>query len=46
MAIKNAYLNDLYTRAKAIYDDVTARADALYRAIDEQCRPVCNQIAG
>ena len=41
-----AFVNDLYTRAKAIYDDVTARADALYRAIDEQCRPVCNQIEG
>ena len=41
-----AFVNDLYTRAKAIYDDVTARADALYRSIDEQCRPVCNQIEG
>ena len=41
-----AFVNDLYARAKAIYDDVTARADALYRAIDEQCRPVCNQIEG
>ena len=41
-----AFVNDLYTRAKAIYDDVTARADALYRVIDEQCRPVCNQIEG
>lgn len=41
-----AFVTDLYARAKAIYDDVTARADALYRAIDEQCRPVCNQIEG
>ena len=41
-----AFVKDLYTRAKAIYDDVTARADALYRTIDEQCRPVCNQVEG
>ena len=41
-----AFVNDLFTRAKAIYDDVTARADALYRKTDEQCRPVCNQIEG
>jgi hypothetical protein len=39
-------VNDLYTRAKAIYEDVTARADALYRTVDEQCRPECNQIGG
>ena len=41
-----AFVNDLYARAKAIYDDVSARAEVLYRAIDEQCRPVCNQIEG
>lgn len=41
-----AFVKDLYGRAKAIYDDVTVRADALYRAVDEQCRPVCNQIEG
>ena len=41
-----AFVQDLYDRAKAIYDDVTARADALYQAIDVQCRPVCNQIEG
>ncbi len=41
-----AFVKDLYARAKAIYDDVTARADALYRKIDEQCRPICNQIEG
>ena len=41
-----AFVKDLYTRAKAIYDDITVRAEALYGAIDAQCRPVCNQIEG
>ncbi len=41
-----AFVKDLYTRAKAIYDDVTARAEAMYAAVDIQCRPVCNQIEG
>jgi len=38
-----AFVRDLYARAKAIYDDVTARAEALFLSVDEQCRPVCNQ---
>ena len=38
-----AFVADLYARAKAIFDDVTARAEALFLAVDEQCRPVCNQ---
>ncbi|MBQ1820288.1 MAG: cyclodeaminase/cyclohydrolase family protein [Clostridia bacterium] len=41
-----AFVRDLFDRAKAIYDDVTARTEALYHAVDEQCRPVCNQIEG
>ncbi len=41
-----AFVNDLYTRAKAIFDDVTTRAEELFKIIDEQCRPVCNQIEG
>ena len=41
-----AFVKDLYARAKVIYDDVAARADALYRKIDAQCRPVCNQTEG
>ncbi len=41
-----AFVKDLYARAKTIYDDVTARADALYQKVDEQCRPVCNQTEG
>ncbi len=41
-----AFVNDLYTRAKEIYDNVTARAEELYQKIDGQCRPVCNQTEG
>ncbi len=41
-----AFVKDLYARAKALYDDVTARADALYRRVDEFCRPACNQTEG
>ena len=41
-----AFVQDLYGRAKALFDDVTVRAEALFVAIDEQCRPVCNQTEG
>ena len=41
-----AFVKDLFDRAKALYDDVTARAEALYLRVDEHCRPVCNQIEG
>lgn len=41
-----AFVQDLFDRAKAICDDVIARAEILFRKIDAECRPVCNQIEG
>ena len=41
-----AFVKDLFDRAKAIYDDTIARAEVLFLEIDAQCRPVCNQIEG
>ena len=41
-----AFVKDLFDRAKAIYDDVIARTETLFRKIDAECRPVCNQIEG
>ena len=40
------FVQDLFSRAKAKLDAVTARTEAMYRQIDAQCRPVCNQIEG
>lgn len=41
-----AFVADLFARAKAKLDDVSARAEAMYLRIDAACRPVCNQIEG
>lgn len=41
-----AFVKTLYDRAKAVYDDVSARAEKLFHEIDEKCRPLCNQIEG
>ena len=41
-----AFVKDLYDRAKALFDNVSARAEALFRRVDEFCRPACNQIEG
>ena len=41
-----AFVKDLYDRAKALLDDICARTEAFFAKIDAQCRPVCNQIEG
>ena len=41
-----AFVQALFTRAKALLDGVSLRAEAMYRRIDTSCRPVCNQIEG
>ena len=47
LSIKDAaYVNDTFTRAQAIYRDVTERAARTFAAIEKECLPVCNQIEG
>ena len=47
LSIKDAaYVNDTFTRAQAIYRDVTERAARAFAAIEKECLPVCNQIEG
>ena len=47
LSIKDAaYVNDTFTRAQAIYRDVTERAARAFAAIEKECLPVCNQIDG
>ena len=47
LSIKDAaYVNDTFTRAQAIYRDVTGRAARAFAAIEKECLPVCNQIEG
>ena len=41
-----AFVKDLFDRAKALFDDVSARAEALFLRVDVFCRPVCNQTEG
>ncbi len=41
-----AFVADLFARAKTKLDAVSARAEAVYGRIDAACRPVCNQIEG
>lgn len=41
-----AFVKDLYDRAKALFDNISARAEALFERVDEFCRPACNQIEG
>lgn len=41
-----AFVKELFDRAKALYDDVSARAEALFARVDESCRPACNQTEG
>lgn len=40
------FVKDLFDRAKVLYDDITARTEVLFNAVDAQCRPACNQIEG
>ena len=47
LSIKDAaYVNDTFTRAQAIYRDVTERAARAFAAIEKECLPACNQIEG
>lgn len=47
LSIKDAaYVNGTFTRAQAIYRDVTERAARAFAAIEKECLPVCNQIEG
>ena len=47
LSIKDAaYVNDTFTRAQAIYRDVTERAARTFAAIEKECLPACNQIEG
>ena len=41
-----AFVQDLFDRAKALFDNVSARAEALFARVDAFCRPACNQIEG
>ena len=41
-----AFVRDLYDRAKALFDSISLRAEALFAQVDAFCRPACNQIEG
>lgn len=42
----DAYVRETFAGAKALYDDILARADVVFRKIETQCLPFCNQTEG